>query len=380
MFVIFSGAALLSTFAMFTRQSLLVAYMILGAIFGPWGLMYVSDHHSIMQIGEVGIMFLLFLLGLHLEPQKLVHMLSKMTWVAVVSSFIFVLVSYLIVRYFGFSHIEGVVVGASLMFSSTVIGLKLLPTTILHHKHTGEVMIGVLLMQDLLAIIVLLLLHALQDGFSYLETSLVIIAFPAILLGAFLLERFVLVKLMRKFEQIQEYVLLISIGWCLGMSQLSGWIGLSEEIGALIAGVALASNNEIAKYIAESLKPLRDFFLVMFFFSIGAGFNFDYLDIVRLPAAVLAGVLLVIKPLCYAWLLRWIGEAPKVANEVGLRLGQASEFSLLVAGLAVSFSIISDVASYLVQATTIITFVLSSYAVVLWYPTPMGTSERTRQT
>ncbi len=378
MFVIFSGTALLSTIALFTRQSLLVAYMVLGALCGSWGLMLVTDPELIMQIGEVGIMFLLFLLGLHLQPQNLVHTLSKVTWVGLISSLIFILIGYSVSIYFDFTRIEGIVIGASLMFSSTIIGLKLLPTTILHHQHTGEVMISVLLMQDILASVVLLLLHGSQDGFSYVDTGLVIVSLPGLIVFAFIVERYVLLPLFTRFDQIQEYIFILSIGWCLGLSHLAGYLGLSEEIGAFIAGVALAS-SPISLYIAESLKPLRDFFLVMFFFSVGAGFNFDFLGIVLLPAIILSITLLIVKPLVYTFLLRRIGETKQVSNEVGLRLGQASEFSLLVASLAAGFTIIGEVANYLVQATTIITFVVSSYIIVFSYPTPMAMTEKMRQ-
>ncbi len=377
-FIIFTGAAFLSTIALFTRQSLLVAYMLLGALLGPWGYMVVTDSELIMQIGEVGIIFLLFLLGLHLQPQNLVQMLSKVTVVALVSSVVFILIAFGVCIYFGYSSTEGIVVGAALMFSSTIIGLKLLPTTILHHQHTGEVMISVLLMQDILAIIVLLMLHGAQEGSSYVDTALVIFALPSLIALAFFIERFVLMKLLAKYDQIQEYVFMLSIGWCLGMSQLAGYIGLSEEIGAFIAGVSLAS-SPIALFIAESLKPLRDFFLVMFFFSIGAGFNFDYFDQVIIPALILSGLFLILKPICYSFLLRTTGENKQVSNEVGIRLGQASEFSLLVAALAAGSAYISDSANYLVQATTIITFIISSYFVVLRYPTPMGLTDKMRQ-
>ena len=147
-FLIFAGAAVLSTLVLYTKQSLLVAYILLGAAFGPWGLQLVSDLSSVRQVGEVGIIFLLFLLGLHLQPQNLIHMLKKVTWIALLSSLLFAILAYLVGRWFGLSNIESWVLGASMMFSSTIIGLKLLPTTILHHQHTGEVMISILLLQD----------------------------------------------------------------------------------------------------------------------------------------------------------------------------------------------------------------------------------------
>lgn len=375
-FYIFTGAALLSTLVLYTRQSLLVAYIMLGAILGPWGLKLVSDVTIVQQVGDIGIIFLLFLLGLHLQPQNLFHMLRKVTWVALLSSLIFVALGYGVARGMGLSSTEAWVVGAAVMFSSTIIGLKLLPTTILHHQHTGEVMISVLLMQDIIAIVVLILLNGMQGGGLHWHDFVNVgIALPGIIVLSFLVEKYILVKLLARFDRIKEYIFLLSIGWCLGLSVLAEQIGLSEDVGAFIAGVVLAA-SPISLFIAESLKPLRDFFLVMFFFSVGASFNFGYLHQVMWPALILAVLLLVLKPLVFRILLKRTGEKTKVASEVGVRLGQASEFSLLVASLAIGAKVIGDLAFNLIQATTILTFIASSYIVVLRYPTPIALSEK----
>lgn len=379
-FLIFTGAAVFSTLVLYTRQSLLVAYILLGAMFGPWGLKLVTDLTTVKQVGDMGIVFLLFLLGLHLQPQNLVHMLRKITWIALSSSLLFALVGYLIGLWFGLNTVESSILGASMMFSSTIIGLKLLPTTILHHQHTGEVMISVLLMQDVIAIIVLILITGVHDSSRLIlnDFMLVCIALPALTLFAFLVERYVLVKLLARFDRTQEYVFLLSIGWCAGLSVLGQYLGLSEDIGAFVAGVVLAS-SPISLYIAESLKPLRDFFLVMFFFSIGATFNFSFAAQVLIPALILAALMLLLKPWFFKVLLVKAGEKRVVAKEVGLRLGQASEFSLLVASVALSSKLISEVASNLIQAATILTFIVSSYLVVLKYPTPIALSDKMRK-
>lgn len=376
-FLIFGGAAVLSTLVLYTRQSLLVAYILLGALLGPWGLQLIPDLSAVQQVGDMGILFLLFLLGLHLQPQNLIHMLKKVTWIALLSSVIFAVIAFWIGRWFGLSVTESWVLGGAMMFSSTIIGLKLLPTTILHHQHTGEVMISVLLMQDVMAIITLILINGAQEGsgLSWNDLLLVCVALPSLFLLAFLVERYVLIKLLARFDRTREYVFLLSIGWCLGMSILAKRFGLSEDIGAFVAGVALAA-SPISLFIAESLKPLRDFFLVMFFFSVGATFNFSFVAQVVIPAGILAFLMLIVKPACFYFLFRRAGERAPVAKEVGFRLGQASEFSLLIASIGLTSKLISDVASNLIQATTILTFIASSYIVVLKYPTPMSLSEK----
>lgn len=380
MFLIFGGAALLSTIVLFTKQSLLVAYIFVGVALGPWGFKLVPDLTALQQVGDMGIVFLLFLLGLHLQPQNLVHMFKEVTWVALLSSLLFVGMSFMIGRWFGLSSTESWVLGAAMMFSSTIIGLKLLPTTILHHQHTGEVMISVLLMQDLIAIVVLILMNGAQKGggFAWGDLVSVGVAFPALIFFAFAMERYVLVKLLARFDRTREYVFLLSIAWCLSLSVIAETVGLSEDIGAFIAGVALAE-SPISLFIAESLKPLRDFFLVMFFFVIGASFNFGFAAQVVIPACILALLILIFKPLCFQLLLSKAGEKKSVAKEVAIRLGQGSEFSLLVGSIALSSKLITDVTANLIQATTILTFIVSSYMVVLKYPTPMSLSEKMRK-
>lgn len=378
-FLIFAGAAVLSTLALLTRQSTLVAYMLLGVLLGPWCLKLIPDSVAVQNIGEVGIIFLLFLLGLHLPPQKLLSLLKQVSWVSFVSSVVFAIIGYLIGLAFGYSTAECWFIGAAMMFSSTIMGIKLLPTTVLHHQHTGEIMISILLLQDLIAIVVLLIIHAISFGTTTINDSVITtIGFPALLAFAFLFERFVLIKLFSRFNRIKEYMFLLSIAWCLSLAQIASYLGLSYEIGAFIAGVTIAS-SPISFYIAESLKPIRDFFLVMFFFSVGASFNLNYLSVVIIPALILTALLIAIKPFTYWFLLRQVNEPNQVAWEVGTRLAQISEFSLIIAFVGLDDHLISNSTSYLIQATTILSLIVSSYLIVFKYPTPIALSDKLRR-
>jgi len=378
-FLIFTGAAVLAAIALYARQSLLVAYILLGGLVGPWGLKLVSDAAIIQQIGHIGIIFLLFLLGLNLQPAQLVRMLREAIMVTVVSSLIFGTAGILIGRAFGYSHFESLVIGAVMMFSSTIIGLKLLPTTALHHRHVGQVMISILLLQDILAIGILLFLEGLSHtGMEWQQVASLALSLPLLVIISLLFERFILQRLMQRFDTIQEYIFLTAIGWCLGIAQLAETMGLSYEIGAFIAGVSLAT-NPIALFIAESFKPLRDFFLIMFFFSLGASFNITVIPGVIIPAVILSSLMLILKPVIFSRLLRQSGESPGLSNEVGVRLGQVSEFSLMIAVLALNAGAIGSRASYLIQTTTLITFIVSSYVIMLNYPTPIAVSDRLRK-
>ena len=378
-FLIFTGAAVLATLALFARQSLLVAYIALGALFGPWGLGLVQDAAVVSQVSHIGIMFLLFLLGLDLDPKDLVHSLRRTTLITLGSTLIFAFAGVLIGLSAGFTTAESLVLGGAMTFSSTIIGLKLLPTTVLHHQRLGALMISILLLQDLLAVAFILLLGgAGGSGDVWTRMALSGLALPVLVGLAWAAARYVLLPMMARFDTIREYVFLIAIGWCLGLAQLSSSLGLSAEVGAFIAGVALAV-SPIAQYLAESLRPLRDFFLVLFFFALGAQFNLGMLGAVLVPAVMAAGAAVVLKPWVFRRLLEGTGESPGRSREVGFRLGQLSEFSLLIAALGLQAGVIGERAALTLQFATLLSFLVSSYLVVLRFPTPIAISDALRR-
>ncbi len=383
-FLIFSGAAVLASVVLYTRQPIIVAYIVLGALIGPYGLHMVTDANLLSEIAEIGIIFLLFLLGLDMQPKNLFHMLRKATLVAIISSLLFALTGFAVGYSFGYTIIESAIIGCAMMFSSTIIGIKLLPTTVLHHRHTGELVVGLLLLQDLVAIIVLLILGGSgsnaseQEGAGIMDFVKTMLTLPLLVVGVFFTVKHVILKLIAKFDRFHEYIFLLTIGWCLGIAELAHYIGLSTEIGAFIAGVSIAT-SPIAQYIAEHLKPLRDFFLVLFFFSLGASFNLGLLGEVILPSLLLAGLIIAIKPYIFKALLKTLKEPDDIAWEVGFRLGQISEFSLLIAYLAFSSMLIGTEASHLIQATAILTFIFNSYIVIFNFPNPIAIKDKLRR-
>lgn len=378
-FLIFSGAAVFATLALYARQALLISYILLGVLLGPSAIGLVDDSDLVRDMSSIGIMFLLFLMGLELNPRELLLLLKKTTTVTLFSSALFALSGGLVAWLFGFSLQESLIVGAAMMFSSTIIGLKLLPTTVLHHQHTGELVISILLFQDLIAILLLLVMKGGSgDESPLLEVLRLGLALPLLIGVSALFVKFVFFPLMKKFDTIKEYIFLITIGWCLGLAQAATALGLSHEIGAFIAGISLAT-SPVSFFISENLKPLRDFFLVLFFFSLGAGFDLHMLDDVLLPALLIAATMLLLKPVIFARLLRSVGEDSSRSTEVGARLGQLSEFSLLLAVLAWESELIGLKASYLIQLATLLTFLVSTYRVLFKYPTPMALSEKLRR-
>jgi Kef-type K+ transport system membrane component KefB len=379
-FLIFTGAAVLASAALYTRQPLLVAYIVLGCLIGPHGLALVADPELLSEVAEIGIIFLLFLVGLDLPPAKLKNMAGAGFLTALLTTGVFFGIGFGLMWSFGFTLSEAIITGVAVCFSSTIIGVKLLPTTVLHHRHVGEIVIALLLIQDLLAIFALVLItgygESVSDTLSNLGTAM--LALPIIAGTAFLSVRYLLLPLIARFDAFHEFIFLIAIGWCLGLASAAEAVGLSFEIGAFIAGVSLAT-SPISQYIAEHLKPLRDFFLVMFFFSVGAELNASLLLHVFFPTILLAMALIAAKPVAFALALKWQGENSSTSWEIGYRLGQASEFSLLLSYVASTAMLLGPEAAHVIQGATVITLIISSYIVIFRYPSPIAISEKLRR-
>ncbi|MFM8454206.1 MAG: cation:proton antiporter [Gammaproteobacteria bacterium] len=370
-FMIFLGAAILATVVLHLKQSLLIAYILLGILIGPHGLKLISDPGIIKKISDFGILFLLFLMGLDLHPQHLVQLIKNAAKITIASSFVFFMIGFLTSILLNFNYSSALIMGIASMFSSTILSLKMLPNDTWEQKTMNEMIISVLLLQDILAISVLLFLG---EKNSITEISIwvkLITGFIGLCVLVFCLERYVLIKLINKFSNYSEYIFLLAIAWCLSISELAKFFGLSHEIGAFVAGVAMASSS-ISLYIADSLKPLRDFFLILFFFSLGATLNLKIDWINSLQIGFLLILFVGIKPLIFKYCVKiFIGAQTKVSNyakEIGYRLGNGSEFSLLLTELAANYDFINQSVSDIVQIATIMSFIISSFVVIFLYP------------
>ena len=370
-------SALSACIGIISRQPIVVAYIAAGVILGPWGLSIVKNVELINDISHIGVVLLLFLAGIVLHPQRLLRLFRSTVLITTAAGLAFSIIMSLLLFCFRFSVVESVVAGVALLFSSTILVVKLLPTVTLHQQRMGSLCIAILVAQDLLAIGFLLLINGKQPE-SWLFGALLLLRGVAAIAGVMLLEQFVMRPLMKRIEYYHEVMLLTTLGWCFGIAVAADYLGFSHEIGAFIAGLALA-RSPIAYFLSEGLKFFRDFFLVLFFFTLGAQIN---LPIVRdiWPVALAGGILLLaVKPILYRWLFIQSGESARFSTEIGVRLGQSSEFSLIVAVMAAQQGIIGGKTSQFIQLTTILTMVVSSYLTVAFFPSPLSPEGKLKQ-
>jgi len=373
--ILLVGSAVLSCLAVVFRQPIIIAYILCGVLAGPWGFGWINDAEFIDVISHLGITLLLFLAGLCLHPQKLIALFKKTSLVTLINcvfSFSLALVFSLLFR---FSIVDSLCIALALMFSSTILTVKLLPTTTLHQQRMGALCISVLILQDLLAIGVLALIRCLNapEG-VWISFAMINVKLCVFIVVLTLLERYVLRRIIAYVDRIQEALFVLGLAWCIGIATVSHHMGLFFETGAFFAGVVLA-RHKIALFISEELKPLRDFFLVLFFFSLGAKLDLLIMKDVLVPALLLAALFIFIKPLVFKSAFIMVGEDRALSKEIGMRLGQLSEFSLLIALSAFQLGHITGRASQLIQLVTILTIIASSYLVIFKYPTPIGTTD-----
>ncbi|MDP8264028.1 MAG: cation:proton antiporter [Candidatus Aceula lacicola] len=374
--VVLVGAALLSVLAIILKQPIIIGYIACGILAGPWGVGLIKEVGVIETMSHLGITLLLFLAGLCLHPQHLLRLFRRTSLVTITNCSVSFILAFLFAFLFKFSFTDSLWIGVALMFSSTILTVKLLPTTRLHQERMGAVCISVLIVEDLIAVGALAFLRGMHvGGLTILSVGWLLVKLIFLIVGALLFERFILRRILARVERLHEAIFILSLAWCFGVASISNQMGLFYETGAFFAGVALAQ-HPIARFISEALKPLRDFFLVLFFFALGAEFNLFVMKGIFVPALILAVMFIIIKPWLFKKMFVLSGEEKPFAKEAGVRLGQLSEFSLLIALLAVSINHISVEASQFIQLVTILTFIISSYYVVYRYKTPIGTTEK----
>jgi len=365
--VIICLAAVLTVIFRFLKQPNILAYILTGVIIGPLGFLSIQNRDFIQTLAELGITFLLFMLGLEIKLKDL----GSIGKVAIIISFSQVFFSflfgYILSLLFGFSIISALYIGICLSFSSTVIVVKLISDKKEVHSLHAKIAIGVLLIEDFLAILVLLFL----SGFD--PNGPVAISLPKMgeiaIKGALAfslvgyLSSNVFPKFIEKIAKSTETLFLISIAWLFGLSAFVNYIGFSVQIGGLLAGLSLA--NSIANYqIIARAKILRDFFIVIFFVLLGVQMTFSRVVAVLYPALAMSALILIGKPFIDMVLMSILGFKKRTAFLTGINLAQISEFSLIVVFLGQRLSHISTNVVSLITLVGVITFTLSTYMII----------------
>ncbi len=362
--IVIALAAVISLIMRALRQPLIIGHIITGIIAGPALLNIIHAESAFSGISAMGIALLLFIIGLDLSVKVFTRLSKPIIWTTVIQVGAITLLGAGASRYlFDFGRMESLIVGLALALSSTIIIVKLFNDKRETTRLYAQITIGVLLLQDVIATVgkIGMSTRAHTDGTAF-EVALLIGRGIGLTLLLFLASKYLVPRITRALESNKELLLVFALGWGLGFAALFEQVGFSIEIGALFAGVSLAS-LPFSSEMASRLKPLRDFFIIIFFITLGQTLTPNtFMDVVGI-AAVLALLVIIVKPLVVMIVLGAQGYTKRASFKSAISLGQVSEFSLVLLASAVGAGLASERSATTITLVALMTFITSTYLI-----------------
>jgi Kef-type K+ transport system membrane component KefB len=348
------------------KQPLVLAYLVAGVLISLFGIFNVEEGKVVEVFSSMGIMFLLFLVGMEMDYRsiKKIGVLSLIigTGQVIFTTFGGFLISYYL---FGFDFLSSLYIGIALAFSSTVIIIKVLSDKGSLNTLHGRAAIGLLLVQDIIVILILIALNTIETGGVLNIIYFVKIILLAVLFfgGMIFLGRTIFPYVFHKIARSQELLFLISLGWLFVFAAVIEQFGFSLEIAGFLGGVALANSSE--KYhIASKVRPLRDFFIVIFFVYMGSLMITSHFSDMIIPIVVFSIFVLIGNPLIVMILMGVMRYKKRTGFLTGVTVAQISEFSLIFVALGLSLGHISEEVFALVVAVGVLTIGVSTYIII----------------
>lgn len=354
-------AAVVAMVMRFLRQPLIIGYILTGVVVGPSLLALINDIDLFKVYGDIGIALLLFIIGLELNA-KVIRQLGR----PVILTALAILLSvggagFVVASALGFTSVESLLLGLALFFSSTIIIAKVLSDKHELTRLHGQLAIGIILVDDIVATFALLFVAAGAEGnLELAEIGYLILKG----IGLATVFAFISVKLLPRLGKFvaksQELLFIFAIAWGFGVATLVHLAGFSVEIGALFAGVMLA-HLPYAAEIGARLKPLRDFFVVLFFVLLGSRLTLSDFGSVLLPALAFSAIVIVLKPIVVMTALGIMRYTKRTGFKTAINLSQISEFSIVLTVLAVTTGLADERLGAIITLVALITIATSTY-------------------
>ena len=348
------------------KQPLIVSFILVGLLVGPYGLDLLRSAEKIHLLSEMGIAVLLFVVGLKLDV-SLIRTSGKVALATGLGQVIFTSVfGYFICIALGFEPVTSLYIAVALTFSSTIIIVKLLSDKKEIQSLHGQISIGFLIVQDIVVILAMIVLSAMgtQSDYSLLQEIIwVVVKGIGMLIGVVLLIRYVMRWLTSLMARTQELLVLFSLTWAIALAAFSDYLGFSKEVGAFLGGISLAS-TPYREVISGRLVSLRDFLLLFFFIHLGSQVDVTLIGDQIVPAVVLSLFVLIGNPIIVMIILGIMGYRKRTGFLAGLNVAQISEFSLILAALGLSLGQIDEETLGLITLVGLITIGTSTYLIM----------------
>ncbi|MDP3986385.1 MAG: cation:proton antiporter [Candidatus Veblenbacteria bacterium] len=346
------------------KQPLILGYVVAGVVLGPSVLGLITQPEVISALSTFGIAFLLFLVGAELDLGKL-KVMGKPSLLLGIGQVVFTaVIGFALARFFGLNSVPAAYVAIALTFSSTIIVVKLLSEHQALESLYGRLAIGMLLVQDFIAIFVLVLLSGFSGGQppGTAELTFILLKGAGLIMLALLAGRWLLPPLFMRLARSSELLLLSSIAWCFAFSLIAALGGFSIEIGAFLAGLALARLPYHLEIVGR-VRSLRDFFITIFFVMLGSQLAITALASLAPAFITLSLFVLVGNPLIVMLIMKHMGYTKRTGFLVGLTVAQISEFSLILMHLGKNLGHVGSAEVSLVTLVGVTTITLSSYLI-----------------
>jgi len=343
------------------KQPLIISYIISGLLLGPYFFDAIASTYVLETVSHLGIAMLLFIIGLGLNPKQIKDVGKPAITIGIGQIVITAALGFLLAYAFGYLPQTSIYIALAMTLSSTAVILKTLSDKKDTARLYGKISLGFLLVQDLVAAGILVYIAGVGAGGPILLTLLEGLGWLTLIGGGlFLISQYMLPKISGFLAGSQEYLFLFAVAWGLGVSALVALAGLSIEIGALLAGVTLTTQI-YAREMSSRLRPLRDFFLLFFFITLGAGLDLGTFSSILLPVIAFAIFELVINPLILMSLAGFFGYKKRTSFKTAVTAGQVSEFSLVFILLALEVGEVTDEVVALVTLVGLVTIAGSTY-------------------
>ncbi|OFW85334.1 MAG: hypothetical protein A3F22_00765 [Candidatus Magasanikbacteria bacterium RIFCSPHIGHO2_12_FULL_41_16] len=346
------------------RQPLVVAYIAAGLVAGPMLLnKFPVTHDSFESLAQFGIVLLLFVVGLSLNFEYIKRVGKEVFIGGTVQFVITAIVGFLVLRLFEFSYLSSLFVAVAITFSSTIIVVKLLVEKKELETVYGQYIVGLLLVQDIIAILLLILLNSTQNLADWHYTLGLVVGKALIVAGAVIfLSKKILPWLMQRVATSGEMLFIFTIAWCFGIASFIFALGFGIEIGAVIAGLSLGSSPYQAE-ISSRLRPLRDFFIVLFFIVLGSELKLGDVSAILGPGLIISAFVVIIQPIILYIVMRRLGYKRRNAFLVGVTAAQVSEFGFILIFKGQELGYLHGQELALLTFIALITIFISSYLI-----------------
>lgn len=371
--LILMSASIITLLFKWLKQPLVLGYIVAGLLAGPYVQIFptVGDIENINIWAEIGVVFLLFALGLEFSFKKLINVGSAAFITATTEVISMLLIGYMVGHLLGWSTMNSIFLGGMLSMSSTTIIIKAFDDLGLRNQRFTGVVFGTLVVEDLIAILMMVILSTMAVSKEFVGEELLMSVLKVVffLILWFLIGIFILPFFLKKAKRLMnnETLLIVSLGLCLGMVVLATRTGFSAALGAFIMGSILAETVE-AEHIEHIIQPVKDLFGAIFFVSVGMLVNPAVLVQYAWPVVIITLVTLVGKSIFSSLGVLLSGEPLKVSVKSGFSLAQIGEFAFIIAGLGASLKVLDSFIPPIIVAVSVITTFTTPYFIRLANP------------